>query len=205
VSDRRLLSINNYYYARGGAELVFLEQNRMLEAQGWSVVPFAMHHAKNLPSPWERHFVDEIEFGQSYGVARKLAMAGKVVYSREAQRRLEGLIAECRPTLAHAHNVYHHISPSIFPVLRKAGIPSVLTLHDLKVACPAYTMRTNDEICERCKGGRIDNVVRNRCIKGSLALSSLVMVETAVNRMLGSYTRNVDQLNRSGFVGGSNS
>ena len=26
-----LLSINNYYYRRGGAEVLFLEQNRMLE------------------------------------------------------------------------------------------------------------------------------------------------------------------------------
>ena len=61
-----LLSINNYYYRRGGAEVLFLEQNRMLEDVGWQVVPFAMKHASNLPTPWDAYFPDEIEFGQDY-------------------------------------------------------------------------------------------------------------------------------------------
>jgi glycosyltransferase involved in cell wall biosynthesis len=188
-----LLAINNYYYLRGGAEFVLLAENRMLEAEGWDVVPFAMRHPNNLPTPWERFFVDEIEFGHSYGLADKLAMAGKVIYSREAQRKLNALLAEVKPTVAHAHNVYHHISPSIFPVLKKSGVPTVLTLHDLKLACPAYTMRTNGAICERCKSGHIHNVVVNRCIKGSIALSSVVFAETAVNRLLKSYSANVDR------------
>ena len=51
-----LLSINNYFYPRGGAEVLFLEQNRMLESIGWQVVPFAMRHADNLPTPWAEYF-----------------------------------------------------------------------------------------------------------------------------------------------------
>ena len=66
-----LLSINNYYYRRGGAEVLFLEQNRMLEEAGWQVVPFAMKHANNLPTPWDAYFPDEIEFGQDYGAGRQ--------------------------------------------------------------------------------------------------------------------------------------
>jgi Glycosyl transferases group 1 len=37
-SPHCLLSINNYFYPRGGAEVVFLEQNRMLEGAGWQGV-----------------------------------------------------------------------------------------------------------------------------------------------------------------------
>lgn len=48
-SGGRLLSINNYHYRRGGAEVVFLEQNRLFEEIGWDVVPFAMRHPRNLP------------------------------------------------------------------------------------------------------------------------------------------------------------
>ena len=36
---RRLLAINNYYYRRGGAESVFLDQNDLFMAAGWDVVP----------------------------------------------------------------------------------------------------------------------------------------------------------------------
>ena len=60
---RKLLSVNNYYYARGGAEVLFLEQNRILENAGWQVVPFTMRHSRNLATPWDKYFPDEIEFG----------------------------------------------------------------------------------------------------------------------------------------------
>jgi glycosyltransferase involved in cell wall biosynthesis len=184
-----VLTINNYYYRRGGAETLYLEHNRMLEALGWTVIPFAMKHPENLETPWSTYFVDEIEFGQSYSIAGKLLRAPKVVYSFEARRKLARLLERVRVDVCHAHNVYHHISPSVFGLLHDRGIPTVLTLHDLKIACPAYNMLAHDGICERCQGGRLYNVVLNRCIKGSIALSTVVMIEAIVHRLLGSYHR----------------
>jgi len=188
-----LLSINNYFYPRCGAEVLFLEQNRMFENIGWQVVPFAMRHPQNLPTPWADFFPDEIEFGRSYGLGTKLLHAQRVIYSLQARNRLHELLGQVRPRIAHAHNIYHHLSPSILPELRKAGIPVVMTVHDLKLACPAYTMMADNKPCERCRGGRIHNVAVHRCIKGSLALSSLIMVETFVHRLLRLYDGNVSR------------
>jgi glycosyltransferase involved in cell wall biosynthesis len=111
------------------------------------------------------------------------------VYSTEARRRLGSLLDRVRPDACHAHNIYHHLSPSILGLLHERGVPTVLTLHDLKIACPAYTMLSNGEVCERCRGGRIHNVLVHRCIKGSVALSAIAMVEAAVHAVLGSYRR----------------
>lgn len=188
-----LLAINNYFYPRGGAEVLFLEQNRMFEQMGWQVVPLAMRHPKNLPTPWAEFFPDEIELGHEYSLARKLLQAQRVVYSLQARRNLLNLLDRVRPNIAHAHNIYHHLSPSILPVLRDCGIPTVMTVHDLKLACPAYTMMAYNQPCERCRGGKIHNVVRHRCIKGSLALSGLVMLETAAHRLSRVYERNVER------------
>lgn len=188
-----LLSINNYFYRRGGAEVVFLEQNRMFEEQGWNVVPFAMHHPKNLPSPWSDYFVDEIEFGENYSTLEKLWRVPKVIYSLEARRKLNALLAKTRPQIAHAHNVYHHISPSIFSMLKRQHIPTLLTLHDLKIACPAYKMLTHDGICERCKDGGLHQIMVNRCIKNSLALSGMVWLESMTHRLLHCYSDNIDK------------
>ena len=188
-----LLSINNYFYPRGGAEVLFLEQNRLFENAGWQVVPFAMRHPQNLPTPWAEYFPDEIEFGRSYGLATKLLHAQRVIFSLQSRRRLRELLERVRPRIAHAHNIYHHLSPSILPTLRNAGIPVVMTVHDLKLACPAYTMMAASKPCERCRGGRIHNVVVHRCIKGSLALSSLIMAETFVHRLLRLYDANVSR------------
>ncbi len=188
-----LLAINNYYYYRGGAESVFLEHARMFEARGWNVVPFAMKHPQNFDTPWADYFVDEIEFGERYSLPQKLARIPKVVYSLEARSKLERLLDAVKPDVCHAHNIYHHISPSILGVLKSRRIPTVLTLHDLKIACPAYNMLAPDGICERCRGGRLHNVLLHRCIKGSAGLSALMMVEAVLHRLLGSYREGVSR------------
>lgn len=187
-----LLSINNYYYRRGGAEVVFLEQNRLFEEIGWQVVPFSMRHTKNLPTPWCSYFVDEIEFGQDYSLSQKIVNSSKIIYSFEAKHKITELARRVKPSVAHAHNVYHHISPAIFGSLKTLGLPIVLTLHDLKIACPAYSMLSRQGVCERCKGGAVWNVVLHRCMKGSLSLSMLILLETTIHRLLGLYSRHVD-------------
>ncbi|MBX3600240.1 MAG: glycosyltransferase family 4 protein [Rubrivivax sp.] len=191
IAVRSLLSINNYHYRRGGAEAVFLDQNALFEQRGWKVMPFAMRHERNLDTPWSHYFVDEIEFGGQYSAGRQLVNAAKIIWSTEARRRIESLVREHRPSIAHAHNVYHHISPAIFGKLHSLGVPVVLTLHDLKIACPAYKMLTHDGVCERCRGGALWNVAVHRCMKDSLALSALILLESTAHRVLGCYRNHV--------------
>jgi glycosyltransferase involved in cell wall biosynthesis len=188
-----LLSINNYYYPRGGAEVVFFRHNGMLHDAGWQVVPFAMNHRMNVGGE-RSEFVSELEYGrESDGLVATVRKGLKSVYSFEARNKLARLIDGADPSLCHAHNIYHHLSPSILGLVRSRGIPLVMTLHDLKIACPAYTMLTHDGICERCKDGRLYQVVTHRCMKGSVALSALVMLESYLHLALGSYLRNVDR------------
>lgn len=193
MSARTLLAVNNYHYPRGGAEVVFLEQNRLFEQADWQVVPFCMHHEQNLPSEWSDYFVDEIEFGSSYSLLQSVARVPKVIYSFEAQRKLTALIEKTQPSAAQLHNIYHHISPSILSTLQKFNVPTLMTLHDLKLACPAYKMLAHDGVCERCKGGKLRNLVKHRCIKNSLALSSVVYLESSLHRYLGTYRKYVDR------------
>ena len=188
-----LLAVNNYHYYRGGAETVYLEHSRLFEQHNWRVVSFAMQHQRNLPSAWSQYFIDEIEFGEKYSFGQQVRRVPRVVYSLQARQRLRGLLDATSPDICHAHNIYHHISPSILGLLKQRGIPVVLTLHDLKVACPAYQMLASDGICERCRHGRLYNVVRHRCIKGSAALSAVVMLEAVLHRLLGSYRDCVDR------------
>ena len=186
----RLLSINNYYYRRGGSEAVYFEHNQLFEAAGWEVVPFSMHNALNLPSPWSRHFVSDTAADQGSTLG-KLARAATAIYSREAARRIREVLAEAHPDVAHAHNIYHHLSPSVLVELRRRNIPVVLTLHDLKLVCPAYKMHNRGAVCEQCRGGALRNVVKNRCIKNSAAMSALVWLESTLHQMLGLYRETV--------------
>ena len=183
-----LLSINNYYYLRGGAETIFLSHNELIRGEGWNVVPFSMSRPDNLFTPWSGYFVEEIEFGEEYTLAEKIKRAVKSVYSLEARKNIRKLIVAERPDICHAHNIYHHISPSILGLLHDNAIPVVMTLHDLKLVCPAYRMLVNGRICESCKNGKIYNVVLKNCMKGSRSLSTLVMIEAILHKLLGSYS-----------------
>jgi glycosyltransferase involved in cell wall biosynthesis len=187
----RLLSINNYYYLRGGSEAVYFEHNRLFEHAGWEVVPFSMQNPQNQPSGWSTHFVRDTAGDAEGSAVAKLARAATAIYSTEAARRMRELIALVHPTIAHAHNIYHHLSPSVLVELHRRDVPVVLTLHDLKLVCPAYKMYTQGGICERCRGGALRNVILNRCIKNSTAMSALVWLESTVHRMLDLYMRNV--------------
>lgn len=190
----RLLSLNTYNYRRGGSDVVFLEHDAMFRTQGWGTAVMTMHHPKNESSPWSRYFADEIEFGHEYGVMDKLAMVGKVIYSGEARRKISALLDEFPADVAHAHCIYHHLSPSVLVELKQRGIPTVMTAHDLKLACPAYKMLNRGGVCEKCRSGNLLHVVANRCIRDSLPVSALIMLESAVHKSLGLYRRNLDRV-----------
>lgn len=190
----RLLNINNYHYRRGGSDVVYLEHAQLFGDLGWDNAFFSMHHPQNLPTPWSRFFIDELEFGHAYSLPQKLGMAGKVVWSLEAQRKLRALLAEYPADVAHLHCIYHHLSPAILPTLKAAGVAVVMTAHDLKIACPAYKMLNATGVCERCKGGNYLNVVRHRCIKDSAAASAIVAAEAMVHGLLGTYRKHADKI-----------
>jgi len=188
-----LLTINNYHYRRGGAEVVYLEQAALFEKYGWRVAAFSMSHEDNLPSSWASSFTTEIEYLNKYSWPRTLSSAAKSIFSFEAASKVKALIRKVRPDIAHAHNIYHHLSPSVLLAAKQEGIPVFLTLLDVKILCPARTMWRHGLVCEECRGGRIYNVVRHKCLKDSLALSSLVFFESAIHRLLGLYENNVDK------------
>ena len=173
---------------------MFFEEMRLFAELGWQTAAFAMKHPNNDQSEWDQYFIEEVEFGREYSAWQKAVRAGRVIFSLEARQKLRQLLSNFRPDVAHAHNVYHHISPSIFGALKDEGIPTVLTLHDLKLACPAYKMFTHDGICERCKGQRLHEVVIHRCIRESRSLSALIFVESVLHRLIGAYSKNVDRL-----------
>lgn len=191
---RRILLINSYHYRRGGADVVYLEQGRLLRQMGWHVVEFAMRHPKNEHSEYSADFSEEIEYGHSYSAMTKLRHAGKVIYSMEAARRVRMLIARERPDVVHAHNLYHHLSPSVLHAAKQCDVPVLLTTHDLKLLCPAISMLSHGKICEECSTNGRFSVVKKRCLKGSLPLSALVFMESSLHSLTGIYRKSIDRL-----------
>jgi len=189
----KVLMINKYFYRRGGAETVFLLERSCLRNNNIEVVDFSMEHPLNLPSPHAGYFVsntDYNKFRSNPGISfkNKISTALKLIYNIEARRRLNTILEKERPNIAHLHNIYHQISPSIIGVLKKNKVKTIMTLHDYKLICPTYVMiDRNNVICDRCKGGRFYQAAVHRCMDGSLAHSSVLSMEAYLHRWLRSY------------------
>jgi len=190
----KLLSLNTYHYRRGGADAVFLDHDELFRKLGWETAVLAMQHPRNSISPWSEYFVDELEFGHAYNPWKKIVMASKVIYSFEARKKLSRLLDKFIPDVAHAHCIYHHLSPSVLSLLHERGIPTVMTAHDLKLACPAYKMLNRNGICERCKHGNLLHVAIHRCVQDSFAVSALVAVESMAHKLFRLYRKNLDKI-----------
>ena len=181
----RVLLINKFYHdvgPAGGVGRYLVQEQEDLEKAGWEVIPFAMADEHARPSPYARYFVKARDYSSPRWGGGALGDAVNLVWNREAAAKLDALIRATRPQVAHLHNIYHHLSPSLLPVLAMHGIPTVMTLHDLRLLCPAIHMLRQDQVCERCRGGQLHNAVLGRCVKESRAASLLAAAETLYQR-----------------------
>jgi len=139
---------------------------------------FSTRDPRNEKSGQSPFFVEKIDYNRSdIPLLRKVKFGLRLLYSFDAARKLDALLRQERPDIAHLHNICHQISPSILPVLKRHGIPIVQTLHDLKRVCPNYQMLSSKGICEKCNGRRYYNVILQRCVKGTLSFSALNSLE----------------------------
>jgi glycosyltransferase involved in cell wall biosynthesis len=192
----KVLMCNSYFYLRGGVERCFFDLLDLLTAHGHEVIPFCMEHPRNQPSAYARYFVSEIDYPslaqRKTSLATKLRVLERVVYSGEAQRKIEELIVDTRPDIAHVQEVDHEISASILPVIKRHGIPIVQTLHDYKLLCPNTNFISRGQICERCAGGKFYHAVLRRCKRDALLASLLAALETYFLHVSKIYQKNVD-------------
>ena len=192
----RVLLANKYYYPRGGDTTYTLALEQTLRARGHEVIPFAMDHPRTLPTPYRDAFAPPVDFVallERGGLRAGWRAARRAIYSRAAARALERLLARADPQVAHAQNIHHQLSPAIFPLLKRHGLPLVWTLHDYAALCPNDNFFTGGAPCERCKVHRYHQCVVHRCKKGSLGASLIAALAAAVHHGLGLYDH-VDRL-----------
>ena len=189
----KILMCNKYHFVLGGTERYLFDLMQGLRDDQHEVIVFAARHPKNRPSVYADYFVESDDYArpQKKDMIR-IDKALRFVYSRRAQRSLEKLLADHRPDIAHIHNIYHHLTPSVLTALRKHHIPMVMTVHDYKLICPNYSLFTEGRVCERCKQGRYYEAVLHRCVKDSRVSSALAACEMTVHRVLRSYERAID-------------
>jgi glycosyltransferase involved in cell wall biosynthesis len=179
-----VLLCSSFLHPRGGDTTCVYAMWNGLVAQGHTVVPFAMRHPANHPSPWEVRFPPQLDVWGVTGLERLAAVAASI-HSVAAARAMAALLADHRPDVAHLHHVHRHLTPSILGPLRRARVPVVWTVHDYELICPNGQLYAAGAVCTRCKGHAYGNAVRLRCKRDDLAQSAAVALEKWVHARMG--------------------
>lgn len=190
----KILQINKFFYRRRGAEVYMLDLIDLLEKHNHEVAVFAMNHPQNFNSEYKDQFADYIELEAPHKLTtqEKLTAATRIIWNKNAQHKLTQLLKRFKPDVAHIHNIYHQLSPSILPILKKHNIPIVQTLHDYKLVAPNYNLLTNNAIDESSLGGKYYNTLLKKSMKNSYSASALAAVEMYAHKWLQVYEKNVD-------------
>jgi glycosyltransferase involved in cell wall biosynthesis len=188
----KIILANKFYYLKGGAERHLFDLQNLLEKNGHETVSFFMRDERNIQSEYSKYFVSCVDIEKPSLSIEGLKAAGRIIYSFEAREKIRKLVKKTRPNIAHIHNIYHQISPSILTVLKKEGMPIVMTVHDFKLMCPVYIFYTQGEVCERCKRYRYYNCILRKCAKNSYLASAVNAWEMYLHKFLKIYENNVD-------------
>lgn len=172
----KIFLIDVYNFNKGGAETVCFNTGKLLEEHGHQVIYFTLKWADNNPSPYSKYFPESKETRR--GPLKQIKNMVNYFYHFEAAKKIEQLIQDEKPDLAHIHLMWGQITPSIFPVLKKYNIPILFTVHDYRIVCPAYTFRNgNGQICEECQGRYFYKCFTHTCCKGSKLMSAVMAAE----------------------------
>jgi glycosyltransferase involved in cell wall biosynthesis len=170
----RILQVHNRYRQLGGGEDgVVAAEAALLRENGHEVI---------------EHFVSNPSGGA--GAAASLAVAPWNPVSARAIRRA---VLECAPDVAHVHNTWFTLSPSVLGALHRSNVPVVMTLHNYRLVCVNALVFRDGKPCTDCVGRSPLPGIRHRCYRDSALQSATVAATISFNRARGTWANAVDR------------
>jgi glycosyltransferase involved in cell wall biosynthesis len=182
----KILLVNKFHFVKGGADRHYLELADLLRSKGYEVIFFSMQHANNFDCKQKKYFIKYLDFSQIKFDKYFFKKITRMMWSREAQTKLQSLVTEEKPDIAHLHNIYHQISPSILKILKRNDIPIVMTVHDYYLVSPLYSLFTKNKIFDP-KRWQYWKIAIQRAIKNSFGASAFSSLIHAWHKYMGYY------------------
>lgn len=178
----KILLVNKFLYPKGGAETYVLKLGEVLTAKGHKVEYFGLENEKNTVGNSANAYVSDMDFNQ--GVKKNLKAPFRIIYSKEARKKIRQVLYSFEPDAVHLNNIQFHLTPSIILEINKyrkktgRNVKIVYTAHDYQLICPSHGLfDVNINVCEKCLGGNYTHCLRTKCMKNSRAKSLLAMLD----------------------------
>jgi glycosyltransferase involved in cell wall biosynthesis len=162
----KVLILHNRYRQPGGEDQVARAEIRMLCQYGVDVSEYEVDNERVSPldSAW----------------------------SRDSYEKVGKLCRSFRPDIAHVHNFWLKLTPSVHAACRESGAATVQTLHNFRLLCTNGLFLRDAQVCEDCLGKMPWRGVARRCYRDSFAASAGVARMIVLNRRRGTWDRDVD-------------
>lgn len=172
----KVLQLHNLYRIGGGEDAVVHRERMLLQQHGHPVVALERSNAETDQWPaW-----------------RRARMLTDTFFSADSYRMIREICRRERPDVAHVHNVFFLLSPSVYYALDREGVPIVQTCHNFRFLCPNAIFYTGGGLCERCLTGNYLHAVLHRCYHDSAAQSLALAASLAWHRYAGHWWNRID-------------
>lgn len=154
----RILVGHNTYQAFGGEDAVAASEEELLRSRGHEVRVYGRSNAE----------LNKLTLKEK---SRFLWYLG---WNEQSYREVRQLIQEFQPEVAHFHNIYFMMSPSVYHACRDEGVPVVQSLHNFRPLCANGLLFRDNHVCEDCLKGSLIPGVLHRCSQNSVIISTMV-------------------------------
>ncbi|MEM6776076.1 MAG: glycosyltransferase [Planctomycetota bacterium] len=169
----RILYCHNYYRHRGGEDVSFESDVKLLRRRGHEVITYTK---------------DNQHLGSNH-----LSNATRTVWNRQAASEVEELIRRTKPHLMHCNNLFPQISTSIYKPARAHQVPIVQALRNYRSFCANSFFYRAGKVCTKCLHSLAAwNGISKRCYRNDRLATSVLVASQGFNRVLRIQDRYVD-------------
>lgn len=190
----KVLMVNKFLYHNGGSETYIFKLGEYLKKIGHEVQFFGMEHEGRCVGNNVDAYTTNVDFHNSSKI-EKLKYPLKIIYSREARKKIRLVLEDFNPDVVHLNNFNYQLTPSIILEIQKwkseknRKCKIVFTAHDYQLICPNHMLNNpnSHQNCEKCLNGKFWNCTREKCIHGSTMKSAIGTVEAIYWNFRGTY------------------
>lgn len=169
----KILQIHNSYLHDGGEDRVVRVEAAALRDAGDEVVIAQMANPNRT-----------LRQSAAYAVAP---------WNPESARWIGKMADQHAPDLAHVHNTWYRLTPSIISTLKRRSVPVVMTVHNYRMMCVNAVFFRDGSPCTDCLGRTPWRSVVHRCYRDSAAQSLIAAGTIALNHAIKTWERGVDR------------
>lgn len=147
----KIFIVHNQYQQLGGEDAVVQAETQLLQDHGDEVIAYRRSNQE----------IKQMSWGQ------QVLLLGRLSYMRQSYLEMVQLIKRHRPDIAHFHNIFYMMSPSVYAACQDQKVPVVQSLHNFRPLCSNGLFFREGHPCEDCQTYTLWQGVKHRCFRQS--------------------------------------